>query len=70
MDIKLPLNEMSVEDKLRVMEPLWIDLTKNEAEYSSPSWHSVVLKVREQRVEAGYEDYEDWEIAKNELRKS
>jgi hypothetical protein len=68
MQISLPLNEMTKEEKLRVMETLWTDLTKSEEEFISPGWHEDVLKAREERIKSGREGYKDWEVAKKELR--
>lgn len=68
MQITLPLEEMTKEEKLRVMEELWVDLTKPEEEFSSPTWHKYVLRARKERLESGQEEYKDWEIAKKELR--
>lgn len=68
MQINLPLNEMTKEEKLRIMETIWADLIKSDAEYPSPSWHQDVLNVREQRIKMGDEKYNDWELAKKEIR--
>ncbi len=65
----LPLEEMTREEKLRVMEALWIDLTRHEQEFLSPNWHEDVLKARERRVQSGQEEYGDWELAKKGLTK-
>ncbi len=46
MQITLPLNEMNKEEKTRLMEILWMDLTKSEVELTSPIWHEDVLKKR------------------------
>lgn len=67
MYTKLPLNDMTIEDKMRVMEDLWSDLTKTEKNYPSPDWHYDVLLLREKRVREGKEVYKDWEEAKKEL---
>ncbi len=67
MQVSLPLGEMTKEEKLRAMEELWKDLTKDEQEFISPNWHEDVLKAREERVKSGQEQYEDWETAKKKL---
>lgn len=66
--ITLPLNEMSVEEKLEVMELLWDDLSHNVANIPSPDWHASVLRAREEALATGEEDMEDWEAAKRRLR--
>jgi hypothetical protein len=68
VDYVAPLDKMTTEEKLRLMEALWVDLTRNEAEFSSPSWHADVLKTREERISSGQEEFRDWQTAKGELR--
>jgi hypothetical protein len=68
MDITLPLDQMTIAEKLRVMESLWADLSRNEQEFESPAWHDQVLKERDQRVRSGEESFIDWETAKQQLR--
>ena len=65
----LPLDKMTKEEKLQVMEELWVDLTRNENDYPSPDWHQDVLELREKRVLEGKEEYLDWESEKKNLRK-
>ena len=69
MYTKLPLNDMTIEDKIRTMEDLWTDLTKKEENYPSPDWHKDVLLLREKRIAEGKEIYNDWESAKKDLRR-
>jgi hypothetical protein len=68
MNVDLPLDQMTTEEKLRVMEALWADLSRNEGELESPSWHKDVLEQRETRIVSGQEKFLDWEEAKRELR--
>jgi len=68
MSLNLPLDQMSTEEKLQAMEALWIDLTRNAAEYDSPAWHEQVLREREQGTRSGNDTFIDWEIAKRQLR--
>ena len=69
MNTKLSLNKMTTEDKIRIMEEIWTDLTKSGNEYPSPDWHQDVLLLREKRVKEGKEIYKDWEAAKKDLHK-
>jgi hypothetical protein len=68
MEATLPLDKMTVAEKLRAMEMLWADLSRNEAQIESPSWHGDVLRDREARVKAGTDKFVDWEAAKKQLR--
>jgi hypothetical protein len=51
------------------MESLWVDLTRDEINYESPSWHEDVLKHTESLVREGKTDFVDWEAAKKDLRR-
>ncbi len=62
------LQEMSREDKLRAMEALWVDLSRQEQDFDSPDWHRGALLETEARVREGSERILDWEDAKRELR--
>jgi hypothetical protein len=68
MSVNLQLDKMTTEEKLRTMEELWVDLTRNQDSYESPAWHETVLKEREQRVKEGRATFIDWEQAKREIR--
>jgi hypothetical protein len=68
MEITLPLEEMTTAEKLRLMETIWADLTRNEKQFESPAWHEDVLKEREARIKSGAETFIDWETAKKQLR--
>jgi len=70
MNIALPLDRMTIEDKLRTMETLWDDLSKNSDEVASPSWHKDVLQKREKRLQKGEELIHDWDAAKDRIRRS
>ncbi|MDO8539335.1 MAG: addiction module protein, partial [Opitutaceae bacterium] len=69
MPTMLHLKSMSKVEKLRAMEELWADLTKNENRYDSPEWHLRELRATEARVIAGKEEFIDWEVAKKSLRR-
>ncbi len=62
------IGHLSREDKLRVMEAIWEDLSKEDAEVESPKWHQEALQETEQRLNSGEENKVDWHTAKKELR--
>jgi hypothetical protein len=64
MPINLPLDEMSVAEKLQAMEDLWNDLSQKPAEIPSPEWHTDVLRARQQRINNGEAKFYDIEDAK------
>ena len=59
---------MTVAEKLRAMEALWADLSRNEAQLESPAWHEDVLRDREAKIKSDKESFMDWETAKKQLR--
>ncbi len=69
MPATLPLNEMTVTEKLQAMEALWEDLSRNAAALESPEWHRDVLEARERRIASGEARFSDWEQAKADIRK-
>jgi len=63
------VKNLSIEEKLQVMEAIWQDLTADEQAFQSPAWHLEALKETEQRRKEGKEAVLDWGDAKKELRK-
>ena len=59
---------MTREEKLRAMEELWADLSRDEKQFESPAWHGDVLRERLEAVKSGKEAFMDWETAKKKLR--
>ena len=68
MQVTLPLEKMSSEDKIQTMETLWDDLCKKADSLSSPSWHKDILQEREERIKNGDDKFVDWENAKKHIR--
>ena len=68
MAVNLPLNEMSVEEKLQAMEAIWVDLSREPDRIESPPRHKDVLEETERRVESGEATFSDWEKAKISIR--
>ncbi len=65
----LQISQMSREEKLRVLEAIWAELSRDDAQVESPAWHEEVLKETEARVAEGREHIGNWQTAKQELRK-
>jgi hypothetical protein len=68
MPVNLPLSEMSVEEKLQLLEAVWADLSREPDEIESPSWHKDVLEETERRVQSGEATFSDWQNAKGSIR--
>ncbi len=65
----IEIQNLSKEEKLRVMEAIWEDLSKDDDQIESPDWHLQVLQETDQRLRSGQEHIVDWHDAKKELRK-
>ncbi|MEX2579180.1 MAG: addiction module protein [Verrucomicrobiales bacterium] len=60
--------ELPKDEKLRIMELLWSNLTGSGDEIDSPSWHGEVLSETAKRVSEGAETPIDFSTAKEILR--
>ena len=69
MQATIPLDQMSLPEKLRAMEDIWDDLCRMEEDaIPSPGWHGEVLQAREQRIQAGTAEFVDLEEGKRRVR--
>jgi hypothetical protein len=67
--VTLPIRRMSRADKLRAMEALWADLSRDEAELDSPNWHGTVLRETERLVRNGKAKFSDWQAARRRIHR-
>jgi hypothetical protein len=65
---ELPLERMTVADKIMTMEALWDSLCMDEEQVASPLWHGEVLDQRMAALESGGVEPEDLEVAKRRIR--
>ena len=65
----IPIDGLTVVQKLSLMERIWVDLEKRPTEITSPDWHGDVLARRLQAVENGETDFVDWSDAKKRLQR-
>lgn len=68
MSIDLPLERMTLADKLDAMETLWADISKQPTDLPSPAWHREILNERRRLVKEGKLKFLDWDTAIAELR--
>ena len=69
MSIHLPLKDMTLLEKLAVMESLWEDLSRTPDAIESPVWHKDDLEERRQHTAQEQSKFSDWEAAKADIRK-
>lgn len=65
----IEIKHLSREEKLRVMEAIWEDLSREAEQVESPDWHREALDETDRRLKSGQESLTDWCEAKKELRK-
>ena len=67
MSIELPLDTMSVAEKVRLLESVWDSLCAKTGDVQSPEWHREVLETRKRRLEEGRATVSPWGEAKARL---
>ena len=69
MSVTVPLNEMTLPEKLQLMETLWEDLSRNSDAVESPKWHADILQEREEQIQSGQAHFSSWEQARTNIRR-
>ena len=69
MPVVLPPQKMSRAEKLRAMEALWVDLSKDDDRFESPAWHAQALRKAERAMKNGKAKFSVWEEAKKRIRR-
>ncbi len=64
MDVELPLNEMTVEEKFRAMESIWESLRDSVEKSPPPSSRVDTVRERKVRMESGDAKYTELSDAK------
>jgi len=65
----IEIGHLSREEKLRIMEAIWEDLSREDEQVESPEWHREALEETDRRLKSGQESIVDWQEAKKKLRK-
>jgi putative addiction module component (TIGR02574 family) len=65
----LPIDQMTLEEKLRAMEALWDDLCRKPVSIPVPDWQKNLLDERERLVKQGKARFSSWESAKKRVAK-
>jgi Putative addiction module component len=67
--VSLPLDRMTVSQKMKVLEQVWESLREQEGRFESRAWHADVLTDRRRLVEAGKAKFSPWKEAKARIRR-
>jgi putative addiction module component (TIGR02574 family) len=68
MDISLPLDKMTISDKIAMMEKLWDDLCRDPESIPSPAWHHDLLVAREKEIKEGKASFTSFAEVKEKIR--
>lgn len=63
----LSLDQMTIKEKLQIMEELWRDLCSNQDHIPVPQWHKDLLDNREEAFKSGQARLLDWETVKKRI---
>ena len=64
----LPIENLSIAEKLLLMERLWEHLSRNPVDITPPHWHGEILAERDAAVREGRTTFVEWDAAKERLR--
>ena len=67
MATPLALDEMTIEEKLQVMEALWADLCQHEEAVPVYDWQKKILDRRQRLIAKGKTKFIDWEESKKRI---
>ena len=66
----LSIENLTRTEKLRMMEVIWDDLSRDSETLTSPEWHAQALKDAERALAENQTHFVSWEAAKKRLRDS
>ena len=69
IETTIDIEKMSATEKLRLMELLWRDISKEPDNVEVPDWHIKILEEREQAVAKGETEFIDFEEAVADIRR-
>ena len=69
MSLEISLDNLSVAEKVQLLERVWDDLCRETGNVRSPDWHRAVLDERRRRLESGEASVSSWADAKERLLK-
>ena len=66
----LSIENLTRTEKLRMMEVIWDDLSRDSESLASPEWHAQALKEAERALAENQTHFVSWDAAKKMLRDS
>ncbi len=66
-NLDISLKDLSIAQKLSLMEQIWVDIETRPSEIPSPKWHGDILARRMQSIKNNESELVDWADAKKQL---
>lgn len=70
MSIQAEFQQLSVAEKVQVVQELWDQITASPECLPVPAWHRAELEKRQRKWASSPDSGEDWDIVKNRLREA
>ena len=70
MTVLEQVRQMSLHEKLLVMEAIWDEISREEGTLEVPQWHKDLFDEREGQVADGQAQFIDWEEAKKQIKEA
>jgi len=64
------ISELSLTQKLGLLESVWSELSKEDKNLNSPDWHKNILKEREISLESNQAKFSNWNDAKERIKRN
>ena len=61
------IRQLPLREKLRLMEAIWDDISREEQDLEVPQWHKEMLDERERLLAEGKAQFMDWEEARRQI---
>lgn len=69
MLLDLPLDTMTVGEKVQLLELVWDNLCHQSGDIRSPEWHAAILQERQKQIKDGTMTVSPWSEAKERLQR-
>ena len=67
MSAQAEIRQMSLLEKVALLETVWAELSADPANVEIPQWHKDLLDQRESDLQSGHTPVLDWETAKIQI---
>lgn len=64
------IKQMSLPEKLELLEAVWSEIASDPEQVEVPQWHKAILDERQRAFEEGRVKAIDWEEAKRQIEKA